>query len=67
MMKSSDMKLETGSYATFLRALCRAGRIAEAYEVFDYAVESKSLSDVSAYSTLENTLKWLKKTEEQGC
>lgn len=60
------MKLETGSYGTFMRALCRNGRVAEAYEVFDYAVESKSMTDVAAYSTLESTLKWLKKAREQG-
>ncbi|KAJ9146892.1 hypothetical protein P3X46_029107 [Hevea brasiliensis] len=66
VMKEGDMKLETASYATFVRALCREGKVAEAYEVFDYAVESKSLSDVSAYTTLESTLKWLKKAKEQG-
>ncbi|XP_042495849.1 pentatricopeptide repeat-containing protein At2g17670 [Macadamia integrifolia] len=66
MMKSSGMKLETASYATFVRALCRADRIAEAYGVFDYAVESKSLTDVAAYSALESSLKWLKKTRGQG-
>ncbi|MBA0824325.1 hypothetical protein Goarm_021001 [Gossypium armourianum] len=65
-MKSAGMKLETASYATLVRALCREGRVAEAYEVFDYAVESKSLTDVAAYSTLEVTLKWLKKAREQG-
>jgi len=66
VMKAGDVKLETGSYGTFLRTLCRNGRVAEAYEVFDYAVESKSLKDVVAYSTLESTLKWLKKAKEQG-
>ncbi|CAL5324209.1 unnamed protein product [Camellia sinensis] len=66
VMKEGDMKLETGSYGTFLRLLCRHGRIAEAYEVFDYSVESRSLKDVAAYSTLESTLKWLKKAKEQG-
>ncbi|KAG8378041.1 hypothetical protein BUALT_Bualt08G0096900 [Buddleja alternifolia] len=66
LMKKVDIKLETGSYGTFLRALCRNGRVAEAYEVFDYAIESKSLSDVAAYSTLETTLKWLRKAREQG-
>ncbi|KAE8710095.1 Pentatricopeptide repeat-containing protein [Hibiscus syriacus] len=65
-MKSAGMKLETASYATLVRALCREGRVAEAYDVFDYAVESKSLNDVAAYSTLEVTLKWLKKAREQG-
>ncbi|KAL0438328.1 UNVERIFIED_CONTAM: hypothetical protein Slati_2315800 [Sesamum latifolium] len=65
VMKKGDIKLETGSYGTFLRALCRKGRVAEAYEVFDYAVESKSLPDVAAYSTLESTLKWLQKAREQ--
>uniref|UniRef100_A0A2P2Q6B3 Pentatricopeptide repeat-containing protein n=1 Tax=Rhizophora mucronata TaxID=61149 RepID=A0A2P2Q6B3_RHIMU len=66
MMKVSGIKLETASYATMLRALCREGRVAEAYEVFDYAVGSKSLTDVDAYSTLESTLKWLKRAREQG-
>ncbi|KAI8536890.1 hypothetical protein RHMOL_Rhmol10G0291700 [Rhododendron molle] len=66
VMKAGDVKLETGSYGTFLRTLCRNGRVAEAYEVFDYAVESKSLKDVVAYSTLESILKWLKKAKEQG-
>ncbi|KAL6959881.1 hypothetical protein U1Q18_040030 [Sarracenia purpurea var. burkii] len=66
VMKSGDVKLETGSYGTFVRTLCRYGRISEAYEVFDYAVESKSLKDFIAYSTLESTLKWLKKAKEQG-
>ncbi|XP_057469270.1 pentatricopeptide repeat-containing protein At2g17670-like [Actinidia eriantha] len=66
VMKASDMQLEPGSYGTFLRALCRNGRVAEAYEVFDYAVESKSLKDFAAYSTLETTMKWLKKAKEQG-
>ncbi|KAE8707191.1 putative Selection and upkeep of intraepithelial T-cells protein 6 [Hibiscus syriacus] len=65
-MKSAGMKLETASYATLVRALCREGRVAEAYDVFDYAVESKSLTDVAAYSTLEVTLKWLKKARQQG-
>ncbi|GMI86317.1 hypothetical protein like AT2G17670 [Hibiscus trionum] len=65
-MKSAGMELETASYATLVRALCREGRVAEAYDVFDYAVESKSLTDVAAYSTLEVTLKWLKKAREQG-
>ncbi|CAI9777931.1 unnamed protein product [Fraxinus pennsylvanica] len=37
------------------------GRVAYAYEVFGYAAESKSLTDVTAYTTLENTLKWLRK------
>ncbi|KAI3519110.1 hypothetical protein L1887_08135 [Cichorium endivia] len=66
VMKENDMKLESGSYGTFLRALCRNGKVAEAYEVFDYAIESNSLTDVAAYSTLESTLKWLKKAKEQG-
>lgn len=66
VMKSNEMKLETAAYATFVRFLVRNGRVADAYEVFDYAVESKSLTDVSAYSTLETTLKWLKKAREQG-
>ncbi|VFQ92722.1 unnamed protein product [Cuscuta campestris] len=65
-MKQNGMKLEKGSYGTFVRALCRNGRVAEAYEVFDYAVDSKSLTDVAAYTTLESTLKWLTKAREQG-
>ncbi|KAF8377732.1 hypothetical protein HHK36_031116 [Tetracentron sinense] len=66
LMKSGEMKLEASSYATFIRSLCRGGRIADAYEVFDYAVKSKSLTDVSAYSVLESMLKSLKKAKEQG-
>ncbi|KZV20102.1 pentatricopeptide repeat-containing protein-like [Dorcoceras hygrometricum] len=66
VMKKGDIKLETGCYGAFLRALCRNGRVAEAYEVFDYAVESKSLKDVTAYSSLESSLKWLRKAREQG-
>jgi pentatricopeptide repeat protein len=66
VMKSGDLKLDMASYATFVRALCSVGRIADAYEVFDYAVESKSLTDVAAYSTLEGTLKWFKKAKEEG-
>ncbi|KAI8030000.1 Pentatricopeptide repeat-containing protein [Camellia lanceoleosa] len=62
VMKEGDMKLETGSFGKFLRH----GRIVEAYDLFDYAVESKSLMDVAAYSTLESTLKWLKKPKKQG-
>ncbi|GMP27003.1 hypothetical protein CsSME_00003196 [Camellia sinensis var. sinensis] len=49
VMKEGDMKLETGSFGKFLRH----GRIVEVYDLFDYAVESKSLLDVAAYSTLE--------------
>ncbi|XP_065856643.1 pentatricopeptide repeat-containing protein At2g17670 [Euphorbia lathyris] len=66
VMKEEGMKLETASYATLVRALCRGGKVAEAYEVFDYAVESKSLTDVAAYSTLESTLKSLTKARHQG-
>ncbi|CAH9098709.1 unnamed protein product [Cuscuta epithymum] len=66
MMKQNDIMLESGAYGTFVRSLCRNGRVAEAYEVFDYAVDSKSLNDVMAYTTLESTLKWLKKAREQG-
>ena len=66
VIRAGGLKLDTASYGTFVRALCRDGRIAEAYEVFDYAVESKSLTDVAAYSTLESTLKWLRKAKEQG-
>ncbi|KAI4386852.1 hypothetical protein MLD38_004743 [Melastoma candidum] len=50
-MKADDMKLDTAAYTTILRSLCRSGRVAEPFEVFDYAVESISLTDVAAYST----------------
>lgn len=66
VMQEGGMKIEPGSYGTLVRALCKNGRVAEAYGVFDYAIESKSLTDVSAYSTLESNLKWLKKAREQG-
>ena len=55
-----------GQRGNWCRALCRSGRIAEAYRVLDYAVESKSMTDVAAYSTLESTLKSLKKAREQS-
>ncbi|KAG0453894.1 hypothetical protein HPP92_025198 [Vanilla planifolia] len=61
LMINGGMKLENPAYATFLRHLCRANKIAEAYEVFDYARESKSLTDDVAYSALENSLKAVKK------
>ncbi|XP_024185427.2 pentatricopeptide repeat-containing protein At2g17670 [Rosa chinensis] len=61
LMKKDGMKLDTASYSTLVRTLCRAGRVADAYGVFDYAVESKSLTNVSAYLTLESTVKQLKK------
>ncbi|CAN8270882.1 unnamed protein product [Cochlearia groenlandica] len=66
LMKSQGVKLETEAYAALVRILVRSGKVAEAYEVFDYAVDSKSLSDVYAYSTLEVSLKWLKNAKEQG-
>ncbi|KAF6172477.1 hypothetical protein GIB67_006990 [Kingdonia uniflora] len=62
-MKAAEMKLESSTYASFVRVLCRHDKIADAYEAFDYVVESKSLTDVSAYSTLESTLKSLKKAK----
>ncbi|CAI9111026.1 OLC1v1011159C1 [Oldenlandia corymbosa var. corymbosa] len=65
-MQEGGIKLETGSYGAFIRALCKDGRVAEAYEIFDYALESKSMTDVCAYTTLESNLKWLKKAREQG-
>ena len=34
MMKKDSMKLEAASHAMFVMALCREGRVAEAYEVF---------------------------------
>ncbi|PKU64495.1 pentatricopeptide repeat-containing protein At2g17670 [Dendrobium catenatum] len=60
VMTNGGMKLESPTYATFLRTLCRTNKIAEAYEVFDYARESKSLTDEVAYSTLESSLKRIK-------
>ncbi|XP_020597592.1 pentatricopeptide repeat-containing protein At2g17670-like [Phalaenopsis equestris] len=59
-MTDGGMKLESPTYATFLRSLCRGNKIAAAYEVFDYARESKSLSDEAAYSALESSLKRIK-------
>jgi len=29
--------------------------------VFDYAIETKSITEVTAYTELENSLKWLRK------
>ncbi|KAG1361045.1 Pentatricopeptide repeat-containing protein [Cocos nucifera] len=63
VMKAGGMKLENAAYATFVRVLCRANKIAEAYEVFDYVLESKSLTDVSAYLALESSLKFLQKAK----
>jgi len=60
-MVASGMKMEAPAYATFVRALCRSGSIADAYEVFDYAIETKSITEVTAYTELENSLKWLRK------
>jgi pentatricopeptide repeat protein len=34
-MKKDSMKLKAVSYAMFVMALCREGRVAEAYEVFE--------------------------------
>jgi pentatricopeptide repeat protein len=34
VMKKDSMKLEAASHAIFVMALCREGRVAEAYEVF---------------------------------
>ncbi|CAM8992631.1 unnamed protein product [Rhodiola kirilowii] len=66
MMRSKGVELESAAYATFVRILCRNDRVAEAYAVFDYAIESKSLKDVVAYSTLENELKSAKKLKERN-
>lgn len=63
-MVGAAMKLETPAYASFIRALCRAGRVPDAYEVFDYGIESKSLAQVTAYSELESSLKWLRRMKE---
>ncbi|KAG6767092.1 hypothetical protein POTOM_028271 [Populus tomentosa] len=35
VMKKDSMKLKAASYATFVMALCREGRVVEAYEVFE--------------------------------
>lgn len=61
VLKSKEVDLESGTYAAFLKALCRAGKVAEAYEVFDYVLNRKALPDVVAYSVLENSLKFFKK------
>ncbi|ONK76725.1 uncharacterized protein A4U43_C03F31470 [Asparagus officinalis] len=61
VMKEGGMKLEGGAYATFVRALCRANKVAEAYGVFDYVIESKSLSEVKAYLALESSVKGVKR------
>ncbi|CAD6248370.1 unnamed protein product [Miscanthus lutarioriparius] len=55
------MKLESSAYASFVRVLCRSGSVAGAYEVFDYAIQTKSFTEVTAYSELENSIKWLRK------
>ncbi|CAN1226152.1 Pentatricopeptide repeat-containing protein At2g17670 [Linum perenne] len=81
-MKENNCPPNSCTYNTLLHGLCKGrmlekgielygmmkeeGRVAEAYEVFDYAVESKSLTDVAAYTALETTLNWLKKAREQG-
>ncbi|KAL5223838.1 hypothetical protein ABZP36_010477 [Zizania latifolia] len=60
-MIAAGMKLEAPTYATFVRALCRAGRVPDAYEVFDYGIESKSFAEVTLYAELKNSLKWLRR------
>lgn len=65
-LDENDHDTWQGQRGNWCRALCRSGRISEAYRVFDYAVESKSMTDVAAYSTLESTLKSLKKAREQS-
>ena len=57
----AGMKLESSAYASFVRALCRSGSVAGVYEVFDYAIQTKSFTEVTAYSELENSIKWLRK------
>jgi len=37
------------------------GSVANAYEVFDYAIQIKSFVEVMAYFELDNSLKWLGK------
>ncbi|XP_020396596.1 pentatricopeptide repeat-containing protein At2g17670 [Zea mays] len=41
-MAAAGTKLKSLVYASFVRALCRSGSIADAYEVFDYAIQTKS-------------------------
>lgn len=65
-MKVDGMKLDGPSYSTLVRVLCRDGQIAEAYGVFDYARESKSLTDVAAYEQLESCLKWVQRMKIFG-
>jgi len=60
-MLAAGMKLESPAYASYVRALCRSGSVADAYEVFDYAIQTKSFTEVTAYSELENSIKWLRK------
>jgi len=60
-MVAAGMKMDAPAYATFVRALCRSGSVADAYEVFDYAIQTKSITEVTAYTELENSLKWLRK------
>lgn len=44
----------------FLKAFCRAGKVAEAYQIFDYMLNWKSLPDVVAYYVLENSMGFFK-------
>ncbi|XVF15998.1 hypothetical protein REPUB_Repub09cG0204400 [Reevesia pubescens] len=53
--KYLDIMVESGH----LPDAVTEGRVANAYEVFDYAVESKSLTDVAAYSTLEMAILYI--------
>jgi hypothetical protein len=60
-MVVAGMKLDSPAYTCFVRALCWSGSVADAYEVFDYAIQIKSFMEVTAYSELDNSLKWLGK------
>ncbi|XP_019056963.1 PREDICTED: pentatricopeptide repeat-containing protein At2g17670 isoform X2 [Tarenaya hassleriana] len=56
------------TYNTLLHGLCKARLLEKGVELYGVmkSVDSKSLTDVAAYSTLESTVKWLKKAKEQG-
>ena len=56
VLKSNEVDLESGTYAAFLKAFCRAGKVAEAYQIFDYMLNWKPLPDVVAYYVLVNSM-----------
>jgi hypothetical protein len=60
-MVVTGMKLESPAYASSVKVLCRSGSVDDAYEVFYYAIQTKSFTEVTAYSELEDSLKWLSK------